>query len=173
MKKYRILFILIFLGFSSHLFAEKLTMIGVVDLTKIVSNYFKDSAAWREIDTLTKKVEDTTNTKLAEIQDLQAKKIDAENKGDQTLVLQLDNEIVKDKQYLQEYHKIMSDRINRKKENLLTSSGFSKQIIDAIGLIAEDQGFSIVLRKQDPNILYYSYEVDITDKVIDRLMKVK
>ncbi len=173
MKKYRILFILMLLGFSSHLFAEKLTMIGVVDLTKIVSNYFKDSAAWREIDTLTKKVEDTTNTKLAEIQDLQAKKIDAENKGDQTLVLQLDNEIVKDKQYLQEYHKIMSDRINRKKENLLTSSGFSKQIIDAIGLIAEDQGFSIVLRKQDPNILYYSYEVDITDKVIDRLMKVK
>lgn len=148
-------------------------MIGVVDLTKIVSNYFKDSAAWREIDTLTQKVEDTTNAKLTEIQNLQAKKIDAENKGDQTLALQLDNEIVKDKQYLQEYHKIMSDRISKKKENLLTSSGFSKQIIDAIGFIAEDQGFSIVLRKKDPNILYYSYDVDITDKVIDRLMKVK
>ncbi len=165
--------ILLVVGFSAHLFAEKLTMIGIVDLTKIVSNYFKESAAWREIDSLTQKVEDTTNAKLEEIKTLQAKKIDAESKGDQTLALQLDNEIVKDKQYLQEYHKIMSDRISSKKENLLTSSGFSKQIIDAIAFIAEDQGFSIVLRKKDPNILYYSYVVDITDKVIDRLMKVK
>ncbi len=173
MKKYGILFMLILFGFSVQLYAEKLTMIGIVDLTKIVSNYFKDSAAWREIDNLTKKVEDTTNAKLEEIKDLQAKKLEAESKGDQTLALELDNEIVKNKQYLQEYHKIMSDRINNKKENLLTSSGFSKQIIDAISFIAQDQGFSIVLRKKDPNILYYSYEVDITDKVIDRLMKVK
>ncbi len=174
MKKIRILLITAFiLLFSSGVYAEKLTMIGIVDLTKIVSNYFKESAAWREIDELTQKVEETTNAKLEEIKTLQAKKIEAQNKGDDTLALQLDNEIEKNKQYLQEYHKIMSDRINSKKENLLTSSGFSREIIDAISYIAEDQGFSIVLRKKDPNILYYNYEVDITDKVIDRLMKSK
>jgi len=168
------LILLIFLtAFATGLFAEKLTMIGIVDLTKIVSNYFKDSTAWREIDELTKKVEDTTNTRLEEIKALQVKKIDAENKGDNILSLQLGDEITKKKQYLQEYHKIMSDRISSKKNNLLTSSGFSKQIIDAISFIATDQGFSIVLRKKDPDILYYNYDVDITDKVIDRLMKVK
>lgn len=173
MKKRSILILLMFIIFSAHIFAEKLTMIGIVDLTKIVSNYFKESSAWREIDELTQKVEETTNSKLDEIKTLQEKKIEAQNKGDDTLALQLDNEIEKKKQYLQEYHKIMSDRITSKKENLLASSGFSKEIIDAVSYIAEDQGFSIVLRKKDPNILYYNYEVDITDKVIDRLMKTR
>ncbi len=173
MKKNSLILILLFTIISAEISAEKLTMIGVVDLTKIVSNYFKESAAWREIDELTQKVEETTNAKLEEIKMLQSKKINAQNRGDDTLALQLDNEIEKNKQYLQEYHKIMSDRISSKKENLLTSSGFSKEIIDAISFIAEDQGFSIVLRKKDPNILYYNYEVDITDRVIDRLMKVK
>ena len=173
MKRKSVFIVLMFVIFSAHLFAEKLTMIGIVDLTKIVSNYFKESASWREIDELTQKVEETTNTKLNEIKNLQEKKIDAQNKGDDTLALQLDNEIEKKKQYLQEYHKIMSDRITSKKENLLSSSGFSKEIIEAISYIAEDQGFFIVLRKKDPNILYYNYEVDITDKVIDRLMKTR
>lgn len=173
MKKNSLILILLFTIISAEISAGKLTMIGVVDLTKIVSNYFKESAAWREIDELTQKVEETTNAKLEEIKMLQSKKINAQNRGDDTLALQLDNEIEKNKQYLQEYHKIMSDRISSKKENLLTSSGFSKEIIDAISFIAEDQGFSIVLRKKDPNILYYNYEVDITDRVIDRLMKVK
>jgi len=173
MKKRSLIIIFMLVLFSAQIFAEKLTMIGIVDLTKIVSNYFKESAAWREIDELTQKVEETTNSKLEEIKTLQGKKIEAQNKGDDTLALQLDNEIEKKKQYLQEYHKIMSDRISSKKENLLASSGFSKEIIEAISYIAEDQGFSIVLRKKDPNILYYNYEVDITDKVIDRLMKTK
>lgn len=155
---------------TSFLLAEKLTMIGVVDLTKIVSDYFKESTAWREIDELTNKVEDTTNEKMNEIRELQGQKIEAENNNNDNLVLRLDDDILKKQQYLQEYHKIMSDRIASKKENLLTSSGFSKEIIETIQFIAENEGFSIVLRKKDPNILYYNYEVDITEKVIERLI---
>ncbi|MDA3938518.1 MAG: OmpH family outer membrane protein [Spirochaetia bacterium] len=156
--------------FSSFSFAEKLTMIGVVDLTKIVSDYFKESTAWREIDELTNKVDVTTNEKMDEIRDLQVQKIEAENNNNDNLVLRLDDDILKKQQYLQEYHKIMSDRIASKKENLLTSSGFSNEIIETIQFIAENEGFSIVLRKKDPNILYYNYEVDITEKVIERLI---
>ncbi len=101
---------------------------------------------------------------------LNKQKIDAENRNNDSLVLRLDDDILKKQQYLQEYHKIMSDRIASKKENLLTSSGFSKEIIETIKFIAENEGFSIILRKKDPNILYYNYEVDITEKVIERLI---
>ena len=170
LNKKLILIGIVFFILSSSIFAEKLTMIGVVDLTKIVSDYFKESTAWREIDELTKKVDETTTEKLNEIRDLQGQKIEAENNNNDSLVLRLDNDILKKQQYLQEYHKIMSDRIASKKENLLTSSGFSKEIIETIQFIAENEGFSIVLRKKDPNILYYNYEVDITDKVIERLI---
>lgn len=170
MNKKAILIGILFTILSSFIFAEKLTMIGVVDLTKIVSDYFKESTAWREIDELTNKVDETTTEKMNEIRDLQGQKIEAENKNNDNLVLRLDNDILKKQQYLQEYHKIMSDRIASKKENLLTSSGFSKEIIETIQFIAENEGFSIILRKKDPNILYYNYEVDITEKVIERLI---
>ncbi len=155
---------------TTSAFAEKLTMIGVVDLTKIVSDYFKESTAWREIDELTRRVDESTNAKMNEIRELQEQKIDAENRNNDNLVLRLDDDILKKQQYLQEYHKIMSDRIASKKENLLTSSGFSREIIETIQFIAENEGFSIILRKKDPNILYYNYEVDITEKVIERLI---
>ena len=170
MNRKTLLLGIIFLIITSFLFAEKLTMIGVVDLTKIVSDYFKESTSWREIDELTKKVEETTNDKMNEIRELQGQKIEAENRNNDNLVLRLDDDILKKQQYLQEYHKIMSDRIASKKENLLTSSGFSKEIIETIQFIAENEGYSIILRKKDPNILYYNYEVDITDKVIERLI---
>jgi len=170
LNKKTVLIGILFIILSSFIFAEKLTMIGVVDLTKIVSDYFKESTAWREIDELTNKVEETTNDKMNEIRDLQGQKIEAENNNNDNLVLRLDDDILKKQQYLQEYHKIMSDRIVSKKENLLTSSGFSKEIIETIQFIAENEGFSIVLRKKDPNILYYNYEVDITEKVIERLI---
>jgi len=170
LKKKLLLFAIVIFILTSSAYAEKLTMIGVVDLTKIVSDYFKESTAWREIDELTKKVDETTNEKMDEIRDLQGQKIDAENNNNDNLVLRLDDDILKKQQYLQEYHKIMSDRIASKKENLLTSSGFSKEIIETIQFIAENEGFSIVLRKKDPNILYYNYEVDITEKVIERLI---
>jgi len=155
---------------TTSVFAEKLTMIGVVDLTKIVSDYFKESTAWREIDELTRRVDESTNAKMDEIRELQEQKIDAENRKNDNLVLRLDDDILKKQQYLQEYHKIMSDRIASKKENLLTSSGFSREIIETIQFIAENEGFSIIFRKKDPNILYYNYEVDITEKVIERLI---
>ncbi len=170
MNKKIVLVGILFIISTSFLLAEKLTMIGVVDLTKIVSDYFKESTSWREIDELTKKVDETTNEKMDEIRELQGQKITAENNNNDNLVLRLDDDILKKQQYLQEYHKIMSDRIASKKENLLTSSGFSKEIIETIQFIAENEGFSIVLRKKDPNILYYNYEVDITEKVIERLI---
>ena len=77
-KKVLLIGILLIIS-TSFLAAEKLTMIGVVDLTKIVSDYFKESTAWREIDELTNKVDETTNEKMDEIRELQGQKITAEN----------------------------------------------------------------------------------------------
>lgn len=65
----------------------------------------------------------------------------------------------------------MSDRIQSKKDSLLTGSDFSREIIRSVEYIAETEGFSIVLRKKDPNILYYNYEVDITNKVLQHLRR--
>jgi len=150
-------------------FAAKLTMVAVVDLTRIVSDYFQESAAWREIDQLIQKTEETLKEKKDEINILEQRKMTAIEDNNQRLSLQLDEEIRKKQDYMKEYNRIMTERIESKKNNLMTSSDFSKEIIKAVEYVAETEGFSIVLRKKDPNILYYNFEVDITDLVLEYL----
>lgn len=170
MKK-TIIALLIFLMAAVSAGAAKLTMVGVVDLTKIVSDYFQESTAWREIDQLIQKTEDTIKEKRDELGNLEQRKLEAMEKNDQRLTLQLEEEIRQKQEYLKEYNRIMTERIESKKSNLLTSSGFSKEIIRAVEYVAENEGFSIVFRKKDPNILYYNYEVDITEKVLEYLRR--
>lgn len=168
MKKITLAAMLLFM-LSGSLFAAKLTMVAVIDLTRIVSDYFKESAAWREIDQLIQRTEETLEDRKEEINLLEQRKMNAIEENNQRLSLQLDEEIRKKQEYMKEYNRIMTERIESKKNQLMTSSDFSREIISAVEYIAETEGYSIVLRKKDPNILYYNYEVDITDKVLEYL----
>ncbi|MGC9313806.1 MAG: OmpH family outer membrane protein [Sediminispirochaetaceae bacterium] len=170
MKKITLTAVMLFL-LAGSAFAAKLTMVAVVDLTKIVSDYFQESAAWREIDQLIEKTEETLREKKEEINRLEQRKMTAIEENNQRLSLQLDEEIRKQQDYMKEYNRIMTERIESKKNRLMTSSDFSREIIGAVEYVAETEGFSIVLRKKDPNILYYNFEVDITDKVLEYLRK--
>jgi outer membrane protein len=151
--------------------AAKLTMVGVVDLTKIVSDYFQESSAWREIDRMVEKTEETIEEQKEEINQLEQQKLEALEAGEQQKSLQLEQEINKKQEYMKEYNRIMNERIENKKSNLLTSSSFSREILRAVENVADQEGISIVLRKKDPNILYYNYEVEITEKVLEYLRR--
>jgi outer membrane protein len=151
--------------------AAKLTMVGVVDLTKIVSDYFQESTAWREIDQLVQRTEETIKELRDELGVLEQRKLEAMEEDNRRLSLQLEEEIRQKQEYLKEYNRIMTERIESKKNTLLTSSDFSREIIKAVEYVAENEGFSIVFRKKDPNILYYNYEVDITEKVLEYLRR--
>lgn len=170
MKKIALTAVIFFIALS-FAGAAKLTMVGVVDLTKIVSDYFQESSAWREIDQMIEKTEQTIEEQREAINQLEQKKLEAQEQSNDKKVLQLEEEIRNKQEYLKEYNRIMNERIETKKSNLLTSSDFSKEILRAVEYVAEHEGFSIVLRKKDPNILYYNYEVEITDKVLEYLRR--
>jgi outer membrane protein len=107
----------------------------------------------------------------AEIQGLQKSKLDADTAGDKTTALQLDNEIYKKSEYLKEYYRIKSAELEDQKKKLTESSAFLQQIYDEIKLVAESDGYSMVLNlKENTGIIWYSATVDITDKVIQNLM---
>lgn len=170
MKKIALTAVIFFIALS-FAGAAKLTMVGVVDLTKIVSDYFQESSAWREIDQMIEKTEQTIEEQREAINQLEQQKLEAQEQSNDKKVLQLEEEIRNKQEYLKEYNRIMNERIETKKSNLLTSSDFSKEILRAVEYVAEHEGFSIVLRKKDPNILYYNYEVEITDKVLEYLRR--
>ncbi len=149
--------------------ADQFTQIGIIDLSEIISNYFRESRAYRELEEMRSEFEDDRQRITDEIEQLEERKLDAENRGDESTVLQLEDEIFEKKEYLQEYTRIKYNQIKKKQESLLESSSFLGEILKEVQYIAESEGYSIVLRAKDPNIVWWSQAVDITDKVLERL----
>jgi Skp family chaperone for outer membrane proteins len=44
-----------------------------------------------------------------------------------------------------------------------------KAVLNAVSNVARDKGYSVVLEKASPGVLFYSDDLDITDQVIERL----
>jgi len=151
--------------------AEQLSKIGLVNFSKIIEDYFSESSAWREIDAMRQQYQQGVDSIMAEIDQLKAQKLEAENKDDQISALQLDDRIYKRQEYLKEFHNIWSSRINSKIQNVSTSSSFTSEIYSVIKYVAESEGYSVIMRTQDPNILWYNQAVDITDLVLERLRR--
>ncbi len=149
--------------------AEMLTMIGVVNLTKITEDFFQESSAYRELEELAQKRDDYTKSKMLEIDALEDEKISALDDDNDELAHSIDEKISQKRQFIRDYYKQMNDQIRAKQDNLLTSSTFSTEIYETIGFVAETEGFSLILRAKDPNLMFFSPEVDITEKVIKRL----
>ncbi len=171
MNKKFILFMIILIIICGVLPAEQLSKIGVVNFSKIIEDYFAESSAWREIDAIRAKYEAGKADIIDDIDQLKMEKLEAENNEADLLVLQLDNKIQRKQEYLKEYHEIWSNRINSKIENVSQSTTFTSEILDAIEYIAESEGYSLIFRIQDPNILWYNLEINITDKVLAHLRK--
>ena len=149
--------------------AEQLTRVGVIDLSAIVSSYFKESQAWREVDDMSQQFEAEKQSILNEIDQLEYRKIDARNRGNDNEALRLDNEIFSRKNYLQEFTRIKSSQISKKKDSLLESPTFLAELLTEIQYIAETKGFSLILRSKDPDLLWWNQEVDVTNDVLKRL----
>jgi len=85
--------------------------------------------------------------------------------------LSLENKIQEKKQYYQEYVRIKGNQIQQAVAGLGSSSELAREILDKIQFVAETNGFSIVINRSDPNLLWWSYEVDITDLILQQLTK--
>ncbi|MBI9108917.1 MAG: OmpH family outer membrane protein [Spirochaetales bacterium] len=149
--------------------AEQLSKIGIVNFSRIVEDYFAESSAWREIDAMREKYNKGKDVILDEINELKMKKLEAENNDDRLKILKIDDEIYNKQEYLKEFHSIWQNRINNKLQGVYQSSTFTAEILDAIDYIAENEGYSLIMRTQDPDILWYNQEIDVTDAVLERL----
>jgi outer membrane protein len=106
-----------------------------------------------------------------EIDSLSKSRLDAETAGDNERVLRLEADIAKKTKYLQEYYRVKSAELEDQKKRMTQSSAFLQQVYDEIRLVAESEGYSMVLNlKESAGIVWYSPTVDITDLVIQNLM---
>lgn len=164
----RTVFVLLLAGLvSGSVFAEQLSKIAVVDVGRILKSYYRESSGLREYDS----IRNDMNKGLARIQegidDLNLRISEAEASGEETARLKEDLE--KQTAYKQEYFKNMSSKLSAKESDLQLNSRFYSVLYKAIQYVAESEGYSLVLKTSDADLVWYHTEIDITDKVIARV----
>jgi len=150
--------------------AEQITKVAVLDYSRILTAFYADSAEARRIEEMKTVFAEEVRRLQDEIQDLEERKLEAENRGDSRRALDLDSQIQDKKRYYQEYVRIRGNQIQQASANLGSSTELAQEILQEIQYVAESNGFSIVLKRSDPNLLWWNYETDITEMVLQRLM---
>ena len=158
------------LTFPLLLSAQQITRFAVVDMSKVYTAFFRESRAVRDFEERSARVQTDIDRRLKEIQDLKNSQINAELEGDSEKAVRLESEIYKKSEALKEYSKLKIAELEDQKKKLSQSSAFLEQVYNELRIVAENEGYSMVLNLKDTKgILWYSPAIDITDKVIQNL----
>lgn len=164
----RIIVLCIFLV-TQLLGADQITKIAVVDYNQILSVFYKDSDAVRELNQFEEDIKNDIIRRDSEIKELESQLLEARRDGEERTVLSLETQIADKKSILVEYIKVKRSQLQEMKRSLESELTIVDDIAESIQYVAESNGFSLVFRKEDPSILWYSYDIDITQNVINHL----
>ena len=167
MRKY-FLFILFFLC-GSLLHSQHIVRIGVLDYSRVISTLSTDTRALQEIDRLVRAYEEGLNNIRREIASLEERRLQFLSQSDDINALRIEEQIGKRREYMNEFSRIRLQNIEERRRRIMVSPEFLAQVLREIEFIAESEGFSMILNSQDPNLIWWSHTVDITDLVIRRL----
>jgi len=166
----KLLLVLLFTG-PGLLYSQQLTRFAVVDMPKVYTAFFRDSRAVRQFEERSAKVQSDIDRITREIQDLKSRQLDAEQRGDQSEALRLENQVYRRSEYLKDYYTTKTAELEDQKKRLMQSGSFLEQVYDEIRYIAESEGYTMVINlKENNGIIWYSTTVDITDKLISSLL---
>jgi len=164
------IFIFLLLNMSCLLYGQQLTRFAVVDLPQVYTAFFKDSRAVREFEERSARVQTEVDRRTREITELRARQAEAVLQDNQSEANNLENRIHRMSEALRDYYQTQTAILQRQRDQLMQSNSFRSQVYDEIRYIAESEGFTMILNKNDPNIIWFSSTVDITDKLIQNLL---
>ena len=167
MKKIILFTAIIFTAVYSY--AQQIPKIGIINYSKVVSSFSGDSRSLQEIERMIKSYEEGVNSIKNDISSLDERRLYYLNTNDELNTIKMEEQINKRKEYLREYSRIRLAAIEEKKSKLTQSTGFLMEIVEKIERVAEAEGYSIIFNSRDPDIIWWSHSVDITDLVIERL----
>jgi len=157
------------IGFAG-IYSQQLTRFALVDLPKVYTTYFRESKAVREFEEKSARVQSEIDRLTREIQDLRSKYAEAVMSNNETEAIRLENLIYRRSEFLKEYYQIKTAELEDQRGKLMQSGSFLDQVYDEIRYIAESEGYTMILNmKNNPNIIWFSPTIDITDKLIHNL----
>jgi len=162
--------VLLACGVAAVLPAQMLTRFAVVDLSRVYSVFFMDSAPVRALEARSAEVQAEINRMTQEIQGMQAARAAALAAGDQTQALRLEEQMRGRTEFLREFHAVRTAELEAERRALSQADNFLRDIYSEIRFVAEREGFSMVFDLgATPGVLWFSPTVDITDSLIQRL----
>lgn len=167
MKKLLLVLICFMFVFSAT--AADLATVGVVDIVRVAEVHLRDSKDFRDIEDFRLQIEEELRSINKEIDELLEEQLEARQDGNDSKVRKLEEQIYEKKTELRQYYNFRTKQLEDMKKNLTNSDAFIQELNNAIKRAAERRGFTVILRLDESNIIWYSREVDITDQVIDYL----
>jgi len=152
-------------------FGQQIPRLGIVDLQRVTTTYFRESTALRNFERERAQVQEEQGRLEADIFDLEARKIEAERSNDSARALSLDRDVFDRRQHLRNYLAVKNRQLADMVSRLSESDDFLSEMTAAIEFIAETEGYSIILNKDSNLFLFFVPEVDITDLVIAELSR--
>lgn len=161
--------------------AQQITRFAVVDMTRIYSGVQTDARALRGWEERSAKVQEEIDKRTAELRELVARndsfksqKAEADMNGNDadsrkigSEINRLTSEIDRKKASLETYYSTETRRLEDEKNRLADSRDFLNKVYNAMRVVAESEGYSMVLNlRENKGIAWYSQAIDITDKVI-------
>ncbi|MDR2542141.1 MAG: OmpH family outer membrane protein [Treponema sp.] len=166
----KILFTALFFSVIGLAFTQQITRVAVVDLPRIYTAFFRESQAVREYERRVANFESEVERLTRGILEIRARHADAVVQNNENEIIRLEGEIHRREANLREVHQTRTAMLENERNQLARSSSFLNQVQDEIRIVAEREGFSIVLNLQNnPSLIWYTQTLDITDRVIQSL----
>ena len=150
---------------------EQITKVGIVDTVKVYSAFFRQSREVRMLEQRIADFQEEVGRLQEELLQLETAKLEADEQESEVLSLELSEKIFEKKQYLGTYIRVNQDRLRNLRDNLTQSNQFYEEVFEVIQYIAEHEGFTLILTRNLDEIIFHTKEIDITDIVIEELMR--
>lgn len=163
------LFIVLILGLALPAAAQQFAKTAVVSLSRIYTQFYKESKGVKEFEDLKNGMKKEIDRRRQEILALNSQRLEAANGGDSAKAQELDQELQRKQEEFKEFGRQQQDILRKKSDEVKNDLGFQKQVMDEIEQERISKGFNIVLNADDPVVVNYGPDADITDGVIARL----
>lgn len=166
MKK---IIILIFISIQIFSQSYKINTIGVIDITRVYEAFYANSEQVRAFEKLKQEYVNELKKATDDIENLKLQKFEADRQNNTSLSQNLAKKITDTTRYINEYKEIKKIEIKNKENALKQDNDFFKVFNTVIDTVAQQNGVSAVLSRDNPYLIWWATSVDLTDKTIEFL----
>ncbi len=150
--------------------AQQITTVAVIDIEKVFAYFYRETAELRQIETKEQQYSTNLSNLRNRLGGLQRQRFEAQQQNNNALVGRLDAQIEDLSSYIQNLNTQYKNELAADRNKLL-SDEFLRTLQETIRIVSEQNGYTLVLRKDTNGLQWWSSQIDISDLVVERLIE--